>query len=111
MNVRGTGNRKFSASPPCFSPPLVLRGRVRVAVPPRAPRFVTRILFIILALSCPAFGQVRICSRPGDRPMITGGFAPPISEDAMGGVYVRDSAIAMEKLALARRMERLHEWN
>jgi outer membrane protein assembly factor BamB len=31
--------------------------------------------------------------------------------DKTNGVYVRDSAIAMEKLALARRMERAHEWN
>ena len=31
-------------------------------------------------------------------------------QDDSGVVYVRDSAIAMEKLALARRMERAHEW-
>jgi outer membrane protein assembly factor BamB len=39
------------------------------------------------------------------------GFQGAGGDDAMGGVYVRDSAIAMEKLALAQRMERLHEWS
>ena len=31
--------------------------------------------------------------------------------DAPNGVYVRDSAVAQEKLALAQRMERLKEWD
>src|ERR1700722_16961384 len=31
-------------------------------------------------------------------------------KDNTAGVYVRDSAIALEKLALAQRMERLKEW-
>ena len=35
----------------------------------------------------------------------------PAAVDQSNGVYVRDSAIAMEKLALAKRMERAHEWN
>jgi outer membrane protein assembly factor BamB len=38
---------------------------------------------------------------------------PPVfgeTADDSGGVYVRDSDIALEKFALARRMERLHEW-
>ena len=33
------------------------------------------------------------------------------ARDSNQGVYVRDSAIAVEKLALAERMERLNEWN
>ncbi len=45
-------------------------------------------------------------------PLQQGNFPQPAAEtpDDSGGVYVRDSAIALEKLALARRMERLHEW-
>jgi len=43
--------------------------------------------------------------QPGNFPQ-----AAADAPDDSGGVYVRDSAIALEKLALARRMERLHEW-
>src|SRR5688572_26022612 len=32
-------------------------------------------------------------------------------KDSQQGVYVRDSAVALEKFALAQRMERLKEWN
>src|SRR5688572_3032099 len=32
-------------------------------------------------------------------------------KDSNEGVYVRDSAAALEKLALAQRMERLKEWD
>lgn len=32
-------------------------------------------------------------------------------KDSLQGVYVRDSAVAVEKFALAERMERLNEWN
>jgi hypothetical protein len=35
----------------------------------------------------------------------------PANKDARQGVYVRDSAVAAEKLALAQRMERLKEWD
>ncbi len=50
--------------------------------------------------------------RFGNGPMVPmQGFQGVGGDDAMGGVYVRDSAIAMEKLALAQRMERLHEWS
>src|SRR5689334_11058374 len=37
--------------------------------------------------------------------------AEPKPADARQGVYVRDSAVAGEKLALAQRMERLKEWD
>src|ERR1700683_3841177 len=66
-------------------------------------------LIAIILFQAPAIAQ-RIIIRGGNRPMIIGGFPPNVGEDATGGVYVRDSAIAMEKLALAQRMERLHEW-
>src|SRR5882757_2282669 len=36
---------------------------------------------------------------------------PDPSREAKQGVYVRDSAVAGEKLALAQRMERLKEWD
>lgn len=42
---------------------------------------------------------------------------PPLADSAIAGkesnqgVYVRDSAVAVEKFALAQRMERLKEWN
>src|SRR4051794_35223375 len=32
-------------------------------------------------------------------------------KDSTEGVYVRDSALAQEKFALAQKMERLKEWN
>src|SRR2546423_1858350 len=39
-------------------------------------------------------------------------FGPdPSRRDPKQGVYVRDSAVAGEKLALAQRMERLKEWD
>src|SRR5438094_3248731 len=34
-----------------------------------------------------------------------------VPRDPKTGVYVRDSAVAIEKLALAERMERLKEWD
>src|SRR5688572_15261572 len=36
---------------------------------------------------------------------------PDPNRDPRFGVYVRDSAVASEKLALAERMERLKEWD
>lgn len=41
------------------------------------------------------------------------GLDPQVSNanDPTQGVYVRDSAVAMEKFSLAKRMERLKEWN
>ncbi len=64
---------------------------------------------VCLIVLCPAaIAQVRIMQLP----MQQGNFPPGAAEttDTSGEVYVRDSAIALEKLALARRMERLHEW-
>lgn len=37
--------------------------------------------------------------------------APATGEEKDAGVFVRDSGVAVEKIALAERMERLHEWN
>ena len=37
--------------------------------------------------------------------------SPLNAQDAANGVYVRDSAVALEKFALAQRMERLKEWD
>jgi outer membrane protein assembly factor BamB len=62
----------------------------------------------LILFSSPACGQVRIMQLPLQQGNFNQGI--PGSTDDSGGVYVRDSAIAMEKLALARRMERLHEW-
>jgi len=56
-----------------------------------------------------AWGQMRVLVAPG-MPQVVGGLPPGAEQNPTGVVYVRDSAIAMEKLALARRMERLHEW-
>jgi outer membrane protein assembly factor BamB/tetratricopeptide (TPR) repeat protein len=53
---------------------------------------------------------------PSDLPASSDTLALPTSPtDAYGtdngvGVYVRDSAVALEKLALAQRMEKAHEW-
>src|SRR5271163_1091805 len=67
-------------------------------------------LITVFATVAPAMGQ-RGLIRFGNGPMVPmQGFQGAGGDDAMGGVYVRDSAIAMEKLALAQRMERLHEW-
>jgi len=56
-----------------------------------------------------AWGQARVFVGPG-MPQVIGGVPQGAGQDPTGVVYVRDSAMAMEKLALARRMERLHEW-
>ena len=56
-----------------------------------------------------AWGQMRVFVGPG-MPQVIGGIPAGVGQDPTGVVYVRDSAMAMEKLALARRMERLHEW-
>ncbi len=54
-------------------------------------------------LASAAAGQVpQIMPVPG---------SPLTAGDAANGVYVRDSAVALEKLALAQRMERLKEWD
>ncbi len=58
-----------------------------------------------------AMGQRLIVQvAPNGLPMQAANIAPPGGQDDSGVVYVRDSAIAMEKLALARRMERAREW-
>src|SRR3954466_7454783 len=57
-------------------------------------------LAMLFFASASAFGQV--FGLPGN---------PLAGHDAAQGVYVRDSAVAIEKLALAERMERLKEWD
>src|SRR3954466_6502203 len=57
-------------------------------------------LAMLFFASASAFGQV--FGLPGN---------PFAGKDATQGVYVRDSATAVEKLALAERMERLKEWD
>src|SRR5687768_6239568 len=48
-----------------------------------------------------------------DQPPGPAGFDPNslAGKESTEGVYVRDSALALEKYALAQRMERLKEWN
>src|ERR1043165_6001909 len=66
-----------------------------------------RLVILMIALSAAAAS-----AQPG--PMIIG--PPPVEapdgpRDPRQGVYVRDSAVAAEKLALAERMERLKQWD
>ncbi len=66
--------------------------------------FVRRLLPILL-IATPALAQpfnLNLAQRAGRD--VSGGANKP-------GVYVRDSAVAAEKLALAQRMEHLKEWN
>ena len=62
------------------------------------------VLAAILAVVCPSTGQ-RLLLQMQNVPMV-----PNTGQDNISQVYVRDSAIAMERLALARRMERAREW-
>jgi outer membrane protein assembly factor BamB len=65
-------------------------------------------ILCLLFAATAGFAQVFINGGPNNL-VLTPNPAPPV--DKTNGVYVRDSAIAMEKLALARRMERAREWN
>jgi outer membrane protein assembly factor BamB len=67
----------------------------------------TLALLGILSMALVAAGQVFMRGGVGFRPMIPAAAAA----DAGNSVYVRDSTIAMEKLALARRMEKAREWS
>jgi outer membrane protein assembly factor BamB len=64
------------------------------------------LLIICLAFATPALAQIF-----GNGAPVQPFGAPNPGVDKTNGVYVRDSAIAMEKLALAKRMERAREWN
>ena len=75
---------------------------------------------LMLALAAVALGGVAWADqdlfddRPAVRPVQQRGALDPNSfygKDSTEGVYVRDSALALEKFALAQRMERLKEWN
>lgn len=57
-------------------------------------------VLVIGSIAMPALGQPRIRNGQIDLP-----------DSRKPSVYVRDSAVAAEKLALAQRMERLKEWN
>src|SRR3954453_191096 len=59
-------------------------------------------LFLATLLVATAAARGQVPGLPGN---------PLAGHDAAQGVYVRDSAVAMEKLALAERMERLKEWD
>jgi outer membrane protein assembly factor BamB len=74
----------------------------------RTPLHLLFILGLIVAGSRFAFGQV-VVQPPQGQVMASADASD--SPDNNTSVFVRDSAIALEKLALARRMERLHEWN
>src|ERR1051326_8725484 len=60
------------------------------------------ILCCVALITASAAGQV--LRRGGEMPDVPG-------REANQGVYVRDSRGAVEKLALAQRMERLKEWD
>ncbi|MGD0388593.1 MAG: hypothetical protein ABSC42_06510, partial [Tepidisphaeraceae bacterium] len=74
-------------------------------------RVVVRLLIAAVGLlaGSSAWGQMRVIVG-GGMPQVVGGLPQAAGQNPIGVVYVRDSAMAMEKLALARRMERLHEW-
>src|SRR5262245_38266006 len=63
-----------------------------------------RCFFIAILASCAAArGQFELLGQRPENALA--------GRDGAQGVYVRDSAIAVEKLALAERMERLKEWD
>src|SRR5271155_4770069 len=66
----------------------------------------------ILAAVGASMGQRIILQvAPNGLPMQGVNVVQTPGQDDSGTVYVRDSAIAMEKLALARRMERARQWD
>jgi outer membrane protein assembly factor BamB len=70
--------------------------------------------WVVIRLLIPAVTLLAASSAWGQMRAIVGVGMPrlpqAVGQDPTGVVYVRDSAMAMEKLSLARRMERLHEW-
>jgi len=76
----------------------------------RARVFIRSLIAALVVLGASSvWGQMRVLVGPG-MPQVVGGVPQGADQNPTGVVYVRDSAMAMEKLALARRMERLHEW-
>ena len=69
------------------------------------------VLFVLAAVR-PAPGQQQQAA-PAQPPQPAAGLDPNsfYGKESTEGVYVRDSALALEKFALAQRMERLKEWN
>src|SRR5687768_1695536 len=68
------------------------------------------------ALAQPGRAQDQAAEPPAvaTQPAAADGGAPGdslLGKESNQGVYVRDSAVAVEKFALAQRMERLKEWN
>src|SRR5580658_1631268 len=64
----------------------------------------------MLAVGASMGQRLIIQVAPNGLPMQAANVAQTAGQDDSGVVYVRESAIAMEKLALARRMERAREW-
>jgi len=77
--------------------------------PVKRARRIACVLLLVGAVLCavrPAPSQVRLIAPAQGPPDLE-----PRLGDPQQGVYVRDSAIAADKLELAKRMERLREWN
>jgi outer membrane protein assembly factor BamB len=84
-------------------------------VPSRAGRLVLLTLVAAAMAGLVRADQDLFDDRPARiRPVQQPGALDPNSfygKDSTEGVYVRDSALALEKFALAQKMERLKEWN
>src|SRR5215211_1741805 len=109
---RGSRRRKWSGSrrcgaaifrsigvpPMCMAGTAMLRKRLsrETCMPSRKP--------IVILVSV-----VLICGRLASAQRMVGPI--PGRDPTTQGVYVRDSAVAGEKLALAQRMEHLKEWD
>jgi outer membrane protein assembly factor BamB len=65
----------------------------------------------MLAVGASMGQRIILQVAPNGLPMQAANVVPTAGQDDSGTVYVRDSAIAMEKLALARRMERARQWD
>lgn len=78
-------------------------------------RLVTPVLVTVgVAVSVGRAGQDLFDDRPVRQVQQRAGALDPnsfLGKDSTEGVYVRDSALAVEKFALAQKMERLKEWN
>src|SRR5437764_3599079 len=91
MQIRGT--HVAWASRPCIGAWRSLARLLRAGETP-TPRFL-----LIALLICSAVHAQQ--NNPGSL----------FARDSTEGVYVRDSAVAAEKMALAYRLEHLKEWN
>src|SRR5688572_11324457 len=73
-----------------------------------AARLAARLLLAPTLLSLAAVPAQAQPAGPGGAGLDPNSF---YGKDSTEGVYVRDSALALEKFALAQKMERLKEWN